>query len=352
MVIAGIGLFFDRDLGDQRFGGQQQRGHAGGVGQRSPNDFGRIHDSGGDQITVLFGVRVVAFGFALELQDTVAEQVAGALEPKLLLAEALQAKSKPTENLAAYDLCLRALPLVFRLHAPDALTEGLGHLNKALELDPDYIHAHALYAYAHTSAFATRWWTLEQARSAMPHARTVLDSGTDDSLALAYAGHYIAYIGREYREGLSTLKRAAMINPNSGTTEMLLGWVYVYLDENRSAIQHLERAKRLSPLHPHIAVINSGIGLAYLQMFDPETAVGFLEQAMTEDPEFASNQMALVGCYWKLGRKSDAMQLSDWLRRKVPDMTVRTFIDTRPQHSDEYRDLMIEALLGTGFDHQ
>ena len=54
--------------------------------------------------------------------------------------------------------------------------------------------------------------------------------------------------------------------------------------------------------------------------------------------------------YW--GRNGDAMRLSDRLRRKVPDMTVKTFVDTRPQHSVEYRDLIIEALLGTGFDHQ
>jgi|TARA_B110000211_G_scaffold233977_1_gene301884 TolB-like protein len=287
-----------------------------------------------------------------DLQDAVAERVAGALEPKLQLAEALHARSKPTENLVAYDLCLRALPLVFKLHAPEALTKGLELLNQALTLDPGYIHAHALVAYAHTSAFATRWWTLEQARAAIPNARAVLDSGTDDGLALTYAGHYIAYVGRDYNEGLSALKRAAMINPNSGTTEMLLGWVHVYLNQNEPAIEHLDRAKRLSPLHPHIALVNSGIGTAYLQLSDPERAVVFLEQAMTEYPEFATNQLILIGCYWKLGRKGDAMRVSNWLRCKVPDMTVKTFVETRPQHSEDFRDLMIDALRGTGFPDQ
>jgi TolB-like protein/Tfp pilus assembly protein PilF len=284
-----------------------------------------------------------------DLQDEVAARVAGALEPRLQHAEALRALSKPTDSLAAYDLCMRAAPLVQKLHAPEALTEGLDILRRALALDPDYIHAHAQVCYAHTSAFATRWWTFQQAQAALPNARRVLDSGTDDPLALAYAGHYMAYIGRGYQEGLTALRRAEVLNPNSGTVQMLLGWVYNYLDDSAPAIAHLERAKRLSPLHPHIGVINSGIGNAHAQTGDYETAVRHFEQAMTEYPEFASNQMMLIGVYWTLGRKGDAARMAEWLRRKVPDMTVRTFVETRPHHSESYRDLMVEALRGTGF---
>ncbi len=284
-----------------------------------------------------------------DLQDEVAARVAGALEPRLQHAEVLRAQAKPTESLAAYDLCLRATPLIQKLHVPEALTEGLAILRRALELDPGYINAHAQVCYAHTSAFATRWWTFQQAQAAMPHARRVLDSGTDDPLALAYVGHYMAYIGRGYQEGLTALQRAAVLNPNSGTVQMLLGWVFNYLNETAPAIEHLERAKRLSPLHPHIGVINSGIGNAYAQAGDYETAVRHFEQAMTEYPEFASNQMMLIGVYWALGRKGDAARMAEWLRRKVPDMTVQTFIETRPHHSEDYRDLMVEALRGTGF---
>jgi TolB-like protein len=284
-----------------------------------------------------------------ELQDEVAARVAGALEPKLIWAEAARARAKPTGSLAAYDLCLRALPLIAKLHAPEALSEGLTLIRQALALDAGYIHAHALVCYAHTSSFATRWWTFEQAEAALPNARIVLDSGTDDAFALAYAGHYMAYIGRGYREGLTALQRAAVLNPNSGTVHMLLGWVYNYLNDNEPAITHLERAKRLSPLHPHIGVINCGIGNALFQLGDYARAVTAYEQAMTEYPEFASNQLSLIGVYWALGRKADSARMAEWLRRKVPDMSVSTFKRTRPQHSPEYLELMTEALRSNGF---
>lgn len=284
-----------------------------------------------------------------DLQDEVAECVAGALEPKLQYAEAARARAKPTDNLAAYDLCLQATPILAKLHTSERITEGLALLDQALALDPEYIQAHALYCYAHTSAFATRWWTFEKAGAAEPHARRVLESDTDDALALAYGGHFIAYLKQSYQEGLTALKRAVHLNPNSGTAQMLLGWVYTYIDDGPPAIVHLERAKRLSPLHPHIGVINSGIGSAHLQMGDTEAAIRHLEQAMTEYPDFATNQLMLIGCYWTIGRKADAMRMAAHLRRKVPDMTVGTFLRTRPHSGDRYNAMMVEALRGTGF---
>lgn len=288
-------------------------------------------------------------GDIFELQDRVAENVAGALEPKLIWAESVRATAKPTDNLSAYDLCLRAAPLVWKLNATDALTEGLELLQRALVLDPGYVQAKALICYAHTSAFATRFWTFEQAQAAVPYAREVLASGTEDPLALCYAGHYIAYIGREYQEGLAALQRAEVLNPNSGTVAMLLGWVHVYMSNDDAAIASLMRAKRLSPLHPHIAVINGGIANALTQKGDLEAAVVMYEQARAEYPEFSSNQIGLIGVYWALGRQDEAQAMADWLRKKVPDMSVATYRRTRPQNSEPYQVMICEALTACGF---
>ena len=50
-----------------------------------------------------------------ELQDQVASSVAGAMEPKLRQSEIERASRKPTANLTAYDLYLRALAQSYRL---------------------------------------------------------------------------------------------------------------------------------------------------------------------------------------------------------------------------------------------
>ena len=48
-----------------------------------------------------------------DLQDRVTASVVGAIEPNLRTAEIERAQRKPTENLQAYDLMLRALPHIY-----------------------------------------------------------------------------------------------------------------------------------------------------------------------------------------------------------------------------------------------
>ncbi len=284
-----------------------------------------------------------------DLQDRVAEHVAAALEPKLIWAEAARAKAKPTESLAAYDLCLRAAPLVYRQNTLKSVQEGLDLLKQALALDPEYLQAKALICYAHTGAVATRWWTFEQAAAALPLAREVLDADPDDPLALAYAGHHIAYVGGDTQRGLTALQRAKALNPNSGVVAMLLGWVHNYRSENEAAIAELRRARRISPLHPQIGVTTSGIANALFQLGDFEGAVTHFEQALTEYPEFATIHLGLMGAYWAVGRKEESARMAEIFRRKVPDMTVSTFRRTRPQDNKTYTGAVIAALEGNGF---
>ena len=83
-----------------------------------------------------------------ELQDRVAEGVAGAIEPTLRGAEIERARRKPTGSLDAYDLYLRALPHVFTPTAEDN-REALRLLEQALALDPNYAVALGLKAWCH-----------------------------------------------------------------------------------------------------------------------------------------------------------------------------------------------------------
>jgi len=284
-----------------------------------------------------------------ELQDNVVEKVAGALEPKLIWAEAARARAKPTENLAAYDLCLRASPMVYRQNSLAMLEEALALLGQALELDKSYIFAKALTCSAHTGALAARWWTFEQARAAMPLAREVLDSGTDDPTALAFAGHYIAYVGKDLQRGMTALKQAKKLNPNSAVVLMLLGWLHNYADENEAAMRYLHRVQRISPLHPQIGIATCGLGHALMQSGDLDGAVKYYEKAMTEYPEFATTQLDLMGCYWGLGRNGESAQMAEWYRAKVPDMTISRFVRTTPHQSEAYCKLIVSALEANGF---
>src|SRR5262249_25395691 len=71
-----------------------------------------------------------------DLQDRVASTVAGVIEPALQEAETTRSTARPTTDLTAYDLLLRAHAMVWSSarHIPDAL----GRLEQAIARDPDY----------------------------------------------------------------------------------------------------------------------------------------------------------------------------------------------------------------------
>jgi TolB-like protein len=80
------------------------------------------------------------------LQDQFTESVVAAIEPKLQLAEIARLKSRPTANLCAYDLLLRAQQLEYEF-TRESLESALGYLDRALAIDPSYAPAMALSAY-------------------------------------------------------------------------------------------------------------------------------------------------------------------------------------------------------------
>jgi hypothetical protein len=129
------------------------------------------------------------------------------LEPKLIWAEAARTRTKPTESLTAYDLCLRAAPLVSRLDRLDDLDEGLRLLREALSRDPGFVRAKGSTASRIPAAVATRRWSFEKAKAARDTALRGLNEAEDDALSLTYAGHYLAYVHNLHTDGMTALTR-------------------------------------------------------------------------------------------------------------------------------------------------
>src|SRR5439155_16331084 len=71
-----------------------------------------------------------------DLQDKVASSVAGVIEPALQAAETARSANRPTNDLTAYDLYLRAYAMVFSSRA--RFPEALRLMEEAIARDPCY----------------------------------------------------------------------------------------------------------------------------------------------------------------------------------------------------------------------
>jgi adenylate cyclase len=91
-----------------------------------------------------------------ELQDQVAISAVGVIEPTLQAAEIRRSTARPTNDLAAYDLYLRALQH-WGSYEKDRILLALDLLGQAVERDPHYGPALALAAHCHHLLEVNGW---------------------------------------------------------------------------------------------------------------------------------------------------------------------------------------------------
>ena len=72
-----------------------------------------------------------------DLEDRITEQVAGALQPSIRIAEIERARRKRPQDLGSYDYTMRAMPHVWALEKEES-GKALALLEKALAIDPEY----------------------------------------------------------------------------------------------------------------------------------------------------------------------------------------------------------------------
>src|SRR5260221_7324761 len=91
-----------------------------------------------------------------DLQDQIAMQVAGIIEPALQSAEIRRSAAHPTTNLTAYDLYLRALSIYFPI-TKERTFEALELFGRAIGIDPNYGPALSWAAVCHWQCVTDGW---------------------------------------------------------------------------------------------------------------------------------------------------------------------------------------------------
>jgi adenylate cyclase len=219
-----------------------------------------------------------------DLQDRITEQVAGALQPSIRLAEIERARRKRPQDLGAYDYTMRAMPQVWALEK-DASATALELLDRALAIDPEYPLALALAGWCYAQGSVYNWTDdIDSARhDALRHAERAAELGGEDPLILAVLGA-VHTVLRNKGTARVMLERAVALDPNAAWAWSRLGWVENYSDRPEPAIAHFERALRLSPLDPMNFNNYVGMGSAHEVAERYNEAIEMYRRALQERP--------------------------------------------------------------------
>jgi TolB-like protein len=249
-----------------------------------------------------------------ELQDQVASSVAGVIEPALQTSEIRRAARKPTSDLTAYDLCLRAQPLFWSL-GKEGILQALALLEQAIERDPQFGPALGWAAMCRLHVAINGWSEdFERNRNVgMGYARRALVAGEEDAATLANAAYVLGAFGEDLDTMLGIVDRALALNPSFARGWYLSGNMKSWEGDQDAAIERLEIGQRLSPRarvgsQPYI------MGRAYFYKRQFEEAARHLQTALQEQPGSPLVHRMLASCYAHMGRLSEARDLIERLR--------------------------------------
>ena len=280
------------------------------------------------------------------VQDELTMSVVGVIEPTLRKAEIERARRKRPESLDAYDLYLRALPFAFTAMPQDA-DRALALLDRAIELEPDYAAAHAMIAWCHEQRYLRGGLLEEVKQAALQHARTAISVGGDDATALATAGFVIAVIEYDYETATAAFDRSFALSSSSALALGFSSIVRAWQGDDVRAIDHAERAIRLSPFDPLLYLPNVGLAYAHFAAGRFEEAAAAAARASQSNPKFSMPYILSAAALANLGRGEAARVVADRLREVEPDVTVSTAIRSarfaNPEKNAELGDALRRA---------
>jgi TolB-like protein len=274
-----------------------------------------------------------------DIQEKVAISVAGVIEPTLQAAETARSANRPTNDLTAYDLYLRAYSLFFSSSA--LMPEVLHLLDWAIERDPRYGPALSFAANCYVRLVIDgRSENLEaSSRKCVGLARRALEVANDDPGILANAAVALGYFGEDIGAMMALVDRALALNPSFARGWFISGLLRLLAGQPDRAIEHAEISLRLSP-RARVGQPFNLIGAAHLisQRFDE--ALPNLLFAIQEDPTFPEPYRHLAACYAHMGRLDEAREIVTRLRSITRDVVPRIV----PYRNPEHRELLLPGL--------
>jgi TolB-like protein len=257
-----------------------------------------------------------------EVQDEITNSVIGSVGPQILVAEAARVRRKPPQSIDAWDLVMQALPHMWRMN-PEEHRRAQTLLQQAIELDPDYAHAHALLGWIYVSLFNL-------------NVRSPIGEFTDKAIeagAKAVAlddqepwGHLVLGLGHARRRrpepARAHLSRAVELNPNFALGYAGLGYALACGGAPERGLQSLEQANRLSPRDPFLATYAPIVRyMAFFALGRYEEAVEVCRATAALNPHHVGAWRLMTVSLGMLGRIEEAQAALAHTLTLQPDLS-------------------------------
>ncbi|HWT02397.1 MAG TPA: tetratricopeptide repeat protein [Pyrinomonadaceae bacterium] len=247
------------------------------------------------------------------MQDSISEQVAGALTLRLTREDRERMLKRYTESAEAYQAYLKGRFLLDRRTAA-SVQRAKDYFEEAVERDPRYALAYVGLADCyHRFAQFRMAPTSEAIPKATEAAATALR--LDETLAEAHAT--LGVINFRYAwdspAAEREFKRALELDPRYATAHMWYGLHLMAAGKSEEAEREMRRALELEPLS---ITVNNAMGDYYLQKREYDRALEHYRKTIEMDPSMLAAQVGIGRAYEQKGMYAEALRQYELVREK------------------------------------
>ncbi len=280
-----------------------------------------------------------------EIQDEVTSAIVAVLPGRVEAAQHDQMKRKTPANLAAYELVLAAKVLHHRSTRED-IQEAKKLIERALELDPDYGHAHAWRGCILAQTWIYGWCedkdaTWDEIFAEAERALALDDNDADVHRIFAA----INISNNDLTKARYHQERALALNPNYDLVVVQQGELLTWLGSPEEGIEWIRKAMRLNPHHPER--FWSHLGKAHFAARQYAEAIeAFMHLSATDHTHHAF----LAAAYGWLGDTTAAAAHVARIHALDPDFDLETYFATLHYKDDadlqHHREGLVKAGIG------
>jgi adenylate cyclase len=279
-----------------------------------------------------------------EIQDQVTRSIVATLPGRIEAAARDRAARTPTDNMAAYECVLTGKVLHHRSNREDN-AQALRLLERAIQLDPGYAHAHAWKGCVLGQTWVYGWCedreaTQRQIMAALKIALSLDDNDCDVHRILAA----VNVIRDDHEQSVYHQRRALSLNPNDDLVVVQQGEILNWQGQPEEGIEWIRQAMRLNPFHPER--FWSHLGRACFAARRYADAVEALKCVTAPD---AMQRALLASCYAQLGDDANAERVREAALALTPTFRIADYLATLHYRRSEDREHHRAALEKAGF---